>query len=158
MVNNEVLNKPAQGERLPRVKRASGLPRLVRVLVVDDNQDMVTTLMALLRADGFETHGASNGNEALRVLEKVHPDALIVDIAMPGMTGWEVARNVRQGGTGQRAMLIAISGEHTERGNMPFAEKGGFDYFLSKPCDPNVVLNLLRPLKSVRPQKNGPGG
>ena len=152
MVDNEVLNTLAQGEVLPRVRRASGLPRLVRVLVVDDNPDMVTTLMALLRADGFETHGASNGNEALRVLEKVHPDALIVDIAMPGMTGWEVARNVRQGGTGQRAMLIAISGEYTERGNRLFAEKGGFDYFLSKPCDPNVVLKLLRPLKSARPQ------
>ena len=136
----------------PPAGRAPGLPRLVRVLVVDDNQDMVLTLSALLRADGFETHGAFNGGEALRVLEKVQPDALIVDIAMPGMTGWEVARNVRQGGTGQRAMLIAISGEYTERANTLFHEKGGFDYFLSKPCDPNVVLNLLRPLKSPRQQ------
>ena len=136
----------------PPVGRAPGLPRLVRVVVVDDNQDMVTTLSALLRADGFETHAAFNGGEALRILQEVQPDALIVDIAMPGMTGWEVARNVRQGGTaGQRAMLIAISGEYTERGNTLFNDKGGFDYFLSKPCDPNVVLNLLRPLKSARP-------
>ena len=136
----------------PPVGRGPGLPRLVRVLVVDDNRDMVTTLSALLRADGFETHGAFNGGEALRILQEVQPDALIVDIAMPGMTGWEVARNIRQGGTGQRAMLIAISGEYTERGNTLFNDKGGFDYFLSKPCDPNVVLNLLRPLKSARPQ------
>ena len=133
------------------VSRAPGLPRLVRVLVVDDNQDMVTTLTALLRADGFETHAAFNGAEALRILEEVKPDALIVDIAMPGMTGWEVARNVRQSGTGQRAMLIAISGEYSERTNKLLIDKGGFDYFLSKPCDPNVVLNLLRPLKSARP-------
>jgi CheY-like chemotaxis protein len=115
------------------VSRAPGLPRLVRILVVDDNQDMVTTLTAL------------------RILEEVKPDALIVDIAMPGMTGWEVARNVRQSGTGQRAMLIAISGEYSERTNKLLIDKGGFDYFLSKPCDPNVVLNLLRPLKSARP-------
>ena len=59
----------------PPAGRAPGLPRLVRVLVVDDNQDMVTTLTALLRADGFETHGAFNGGEALHVLEKVKPCA-----------------------------------------------------------------------------------
>ena len=47
-------------------------------------------------------------------------------------------------------MLIAMSGEYRELGNKLFGEKGGFDYFLSKPCDPNVVLNLLRPLKSSR--------
>ena len=132
------------------VSRAPGLPRLARVLVVDDNQDMVTTLMALLRADGFETHGASNGTEALRVLEDVRPDALIVDIVMPGMTGWEVARNVRQGANRQRMLLIAISGQCREPANRLFGERRGFDYFLSKPCDPDVVLNLLRPLKSAR--------
>ena len=120
----------------------------MRVLVVDDNQDMATTLAMLLRADGFETHAAFNGVEALKILEEVQPDALIVDIAMPGMTGWEVARKVRQAGAGERLMLIAISGEYNERANTLFSEKGGFNYFVSKPCDPNVVLNLLRPLKS----------
>ena len=131
-----------------RVSRAAGLPRLVRVLVVDDNHDMATTLAMLLRADGFETHAAFSGVEALKILEEVQPDALIVDIAMPGMTGWELAQNVRQRGTGERLMLIAISGEYSERANTLFGDKGGFNYFLSKPCDPNVVLNLLRPLKA----------
>ena len=124
---------------------------MTRVLVVDDNRDMVLTLMALLRTDGYETRGAFDGREALRVMQDFKPDALIVDIAMPGMTGWDVARTVRQGERRSRPMLIAISGEVHSAANKLLQEKGGFDYYLSKPCDPNVVLNLLRPLRFSRP-------
>lgn len=133
-----------------RASRAPGLPRLTRVLVVDDNRDIVTTLMAFLRMDGYETCGAFDGLEALRAVEDFKPDALIVDIAMPGLTGWEVARTVRARDGGPRLLLIAISGEYELAANNVWREKGGFDYCLSKPCDPNVVLNLLRPLKSSR--------
>lgn len=131
-----------------RPSRAAGLPRLARVLVVDDNRDIVTTLTAFLRMDGYETCEAFDGFEALHALEDFKPDALIVDIAMPGMSGWEVARAIRQRVSGRRPMLIAISGEYELAANKLWREKGGFDYCLSKPCDPNVVLNLLHPLKS----------
>ena len=130
-----------------QTSRASGLPRLARILVVDDDLDMVTTLTALLRSDAFEVHGAYNGREALRVMEDFDPDALIVDLIMPGMTGWELAQNVRQGAARRRVILIALSGNYDEPANKLVLDKGGFDYFLSKPCDPSIVLNLLRPLK-----------
>jgi CheY-like chemotaxis protein len=123
---------------------------VTRVLVVDDNRDIVITLMAFLRTDGYATRGAFDGPEALRAVEEFRPDALIVDIAMPGMTGWEVARTLRQRDGGPCPMLIAISGEYEIAANKLLREKGGFDYCLSKPCDPNVVLDLLRPLKSSR--------
>ena len=127
---------------------------MTRVLVVDDNRDIVMTLIAFLRIDGYETRGAFDGPEALRVLEDFDPHALIVDIAMPGMSGWDVARTIRQHASGLRRMLIAISGEYRLATGKLWREKGGFDYCLSKPCDPNVVLDLLRPLKTpARPAK-----
>jgi len=118
------------------------IPRPLRVLVVDDEPDTVLSLVTLLRADGYAAKGAYDGTHALREVEVFDPDVLIVDIAMPKMSGWDVAREVRKVGHG-RTVLIAISGTYVKTPDMLLSRVAGFDHFLQKPCNPNFLLNIL---------------
>jgi CheY-like chemotaxis protein len=125
-------------------------PRPLRVLVVDDNRDQVLTLVALLRHEGYETRGAYSGQEALAGLGEFDPDAVIADIAMPGMTGWELAKHVRKWGDETRPFMIAISGEYRQAADRTLAQMVGFNHYLTKPCAPDTVLALLQPLKAAQ--------
>ena len=66
--------------------------RLVRVLVVDDDPDTVISLLAILRDEGYDARGVADPRRALGEVEALHPDVVIVDIAMPAVTGWDIAR------------------------------------------------------------------
>jgi CheY-like chemotaxis protein len=118
------------------------LPSL-RVLVVDDEPDAVLMLVLLLRHAGYDAQGGCSGNEALDMLTKFDPDVIICDVAMPGMSGWDVAREVRQRMGETRPLLIAISGQYTRRMHKEFARFKGFDHYLTKPCDLNILLPML---------------
>jgi DNA-binding response OmpR family regulator len=122
--------------------RASRRP--VRVVVIDDMPDTVMTLLALLRNEGYEAEGFGSGREAMKKLEDVDPDVVICDIAMPSMNGWDLAREVRRSMGDSRPMLIAISGQYTKGSDRVLAEMAGFNYYLVKPCDPRVLMNLLK--------------
>jgi CheY-like chemotaxis protein len=146
-----------------RIRRFSptSYRRRLRVLVADDNSDIAANLAAFLLVDGCETRIAHDGPEALALVEEFKPDAAIIDIAMPGMDGREVARAILDRHKGTRPMLIAISGEYEPGANEVLGEVPGFDYYLSKPFDAKVLLTLLAPLKSLRkrslrPQSPGP--
>jgi len=73
-------------------------------------------------------------------------DVAIIDIAMPGMTGWDVARTVRKLHDGTRPLLIACSGHYTKGSDKALAQLVGFSHCLPKPCDPGELLALLKPL------------
>ena len=119
--------------------------RPVRVLVIDDEPDTVVSLVTLLRSEGYEAKGANSGETAMRDLDSFDPDAVIVDIAMPGMTGWDVAREIRKmrGRRLTRPTLIAVSGTYVKKPDEMLARAAGFNYFLVKPCDPNFLFNIL---------------
>jgi DNA-binding response OmpR family regulator len=70
--------------------------RALRVLVVDDDRDTVLTLMALLREEGHEAQGVYDGRQALQATRDFDADAVIMDIAMPQLTGWDTARQMRE--------------------------------------------------------------
>src|SRR5881394_1965981 len=91
----------------------SRTPRALRVLVADDERDTVITLTALLREEGYEVRQAFNGRDAVAAILEFDPDVAILDIAMPGMTGWDVARTVRRN-NGDKPLLIAMSGQYTK--------------------------------------------
>lgn len=74
------------------------------------------------------------------------PDVIISDIAMPFITGWDVAKVVREKMGERRPVLIAISGQYTKAGDKALAQIKGFNYYLVKPCDPGALLALIRPL------------
>jgi len=126
--------------------RPSPARRRLRVLVADDERDTVLMLTAILRDEGYETEGVYNGRDALAATSGFDPDVVVVDIVMPGMSGWEVARAVREETSAERPLLIAISGQYTKASDRFLAESVGFNHFLQKPCDPGELLALLKPL------------
>jgi len=128
---------------------APGQP--LRVLVVDDEPDTVQTLMEILRAEGYDVRGHSSAMEALRTIEEFDPDVVISDIAMPLMTGWDIAKRVRATlGMKMRPLLIAITGRYTKGADKVLSTMSGFDYHLTKPCDPADLIALVENAKYLR--------
>ena len=117
--------------------------RALRVLIADDERDIVLTLMAILRDEGYETKGVYSGKDVLAAVAEFDPDAVLLDIAMPGMTGWDVARQIRRLHPGDRPRLVALSGQYTQGADKILAQMTGFDGYLTKPCDPKVIVALL---------------
>jgi two-component system OmpR family response regulator len=124
--------------------------RKLRILVVDDNPDSVITLVAVLRDEGHEVRSAYDGAQALAVVREFHPEAVLLDIAMPGgVSGWEVARQIRKtSGDASHPFIIAISAKYKQS-----PEKMAIcNHFVTKPYDPNFLLALLLPLTSFPAQ------
>ena len=84
--------------------------RRLRIVVADDERDQVTTLAAILQDEGHEVREVYRGTEVLRMVRDFDPDVALIDIGMPGMSGYEVARELRQEFGKQRPLLIAVTG------------------------------------------------
>ncbi len=105
--------------------------RTLRVLVVDDDRDTVNMLAALLRTEGHIVHGVHTGKEVLPAARLFRPDAIILDISVPGMSGYAAAQEVRHSFTeARRPLLIAISGMWPEAADRRVAQQVGFDHHL----------------------------
>jgi CheY-like chemotaxis protein len=117
-----------------------------RLLVVDDNQDAAISLAMLLRLQGHEVRVAHSGAAALELMKVFTPDVVFLDIGMPGMDGYEVARRIReQPGLG-KVVLAALTGWGQQEDRRRTAQ-AGFDHHLVKPPEPELVANLLAALK-----------
>jgi CheY-like chemotaxis protein len=114
---------------------------MLRILLVDDCPDTLASLSVLLEAWGHELRTAFNGPTALKIVERFSPDVVILDLAMPGMSGYEVARRFRQQ-YGRRLALICLTsyGEEEDRQQ---ASDAGCDHFLVKPCEPADLDRIL---------------
>jgi signal transduction histidine kinase len=113
-----------------------------RVLVVDDLAASAETLMMLLEMEGFEVKVASEGMSALRIAEHFRPDAVLLDIGLPGMNGFEVAHRLRLQPGSRDALLIALTG-YGEAESRSRSAKAGFDFHMVKPADVNLLLSML---------------
>jgi PAS domain S-box-containing protein len=116
-----------------------------RLLIVDDNVDVTVLLAELLRDCGFEVTAASSGAEALRVIEGARPDIAILDIGLPGMSGYELARELRARPELQALRLIAMTG-YGRATDRDAAHAAGFDRHVVKPVAPDELLALLHEL------------
>lgn len=114
----------------------------LRVLVVDDYEDMRHSLCSVLEMWGHETRSAADGPEALRRMADFGPDVVLLDLVLPGMGGYEVARQLRQQAGELRPWLIALTG-CAAPGNLSDALEADFDHYLTKPCDPDHLDCLL---------------
>lgn len=121
-------------------------PRSLRIVVADDDNDTVLSLMLLLREEGHEVQGVRSGEHVLRAVNRFNPDVVLLDIAMPGLSGWEVARQIRER-LGRRPVLIGLSGEYRQDVDKILSEVVGFDSYLVKPYAPEQLLKLLDPLR-----------
>jgi len=116
--------------------------RTRRVLLADDNRDVAQSLALFLRLVGHEVALAYSGPEALSLAESVRPEILLLDIGMPGMTGYEVARQIRRCEWATHSVLIAITGWGQEEDRQQ-SRAAGFDYHMTKPVDPAAIQLLL---------------
>jgi CheY-like chemotaxis protein len=114
-----------------------------RVLVADDNVDGAESLAVLLRVEGHDVSVVHDGAAALAALERLRPEVALLDIGMPGLTGYEVARRVRQSAFGHSMLLVAITGwgQDTDKAR---ALEAGFDHHFTKPIEPERITALLR--------------
>jgi two-component system, sensor histidine kinase len=119
-----------------------------RILVVDDNRDAADSLAEVLRLFGHEVLVGHCGREALELGARERPDAIVLDIGMPDMTGYEVARRIRREAWGRGVFLLAMTG-WGQVNDKEQARASGFDQHLTKPVDPDQVeLRLADFLKS----------
>jgi len=117
-------------------------PRRRRVLVADDNRDAGESLAMLLRLDGHEVEIAFDGPEALALFERMKPEVAILDIGMPGLTGYEVAQRIRSMRPVRPVTLIAVTGWGQDADKERAAESG-FDHHFTKPLEPDALSALL---------------
>jgi CheY-like chemotaxis protein len=118
--------------KAPRDPRRSSAAR--RVLVVDDNRDAAETMRELLQVYGYATRVAYDGPEALDAAIAFRPDVALVDIGLPAMDGYEVARRIRQLPELRAIRLIAVTG-YGQASDRHRTEQAGFDHHLVKPVD-----------------------
>jgi CheY-like chemotaxis protein len=113
-----------------------------RVLVVDDNQDSAETIAMLIELWGHQARIVHNGPAALTEAPDWRPEVVLLDIGLPGIDGYEVARRLRQEPVMAGALLIAMTGYGQER-DRRMSSEAGFDHHLVKPVDPAVLQKLL---------------
>jgi CheY-like chemotaxis protein len=127
---------------------AEGLGRsALRVLVVDDDRDEVLTLVALLRDEGYDARGAHRGKDVLDLVRDFDPHAVLLDIGMPDLNGYEAARLVRGRYGSASPLLIAVTGWKKASDRL-LAELAGFDHHVAKPYDPQLLLSLLKSIET----------
>jgi CheY-like chemotaxis protein len=114
-----------------------------RVLIADDNADAADSLAELLRFEGYEVHVAYGGAEAMATFSRVSPDAALLDVGMPQVSGLDMARAIRQQPNGKSVTLIAVTGWGQEK-DRRIAQEAGFDHHLTKPIMPEVILDLIQ--------------
>ena len=113
-----------------------------RIVVVDDNQDAADMLADLLGSRGFAVRTAYNGADALQVLREYHPRIGILDIGLPDILGYDVAREARRE-LPDAVLLVAVSGWGAEK-DVELAFQAGFDFHVTKPADPDDLIALIQ--------------
>ena len=123
--------------------------RARRVLIVEDNVDSAESLKTLLELDGHDVHSVHDGAAALAVVETFVPDVALLDLGLPQMNGFDLARALRARPETQQSLLVALTG-YGQSEDMKKSEAAGFDHHLVKPVDPAKLALLVSsaPLRS----------
>ncbi|HZE61334.1 MAG TPA: response regulator [Burkholderiales bacterium] len=114
----------------------------LRVLIADDDRDSMLTLGILVRSEGYIVKLAENGKQALSAATYFGPDIVLLDLGMPDVSGFDVARELSQRFGAQCPVLIAVSA-HKRDEDRSRAASCGFRHFVSKPYKPEALLDLL---------------
>jgi PAS domain S-box-containing protein len=122
----------------------SGAERALRrrVLIADDNRDAAESLAMLLQMEGHEVTVVHDGREAVSAFEKTRPDAALLDIGMPGLNGYEIARLIRRAPYGRDVTLVAVTGWGQDNDKAQ-ATEAGFNHHFTKPVEPDAITALL---------------
>ena len=127
----------------------SGAEQAVRVLVVDDSQDAADCLTAVLSSAHYAARAAYDGHSALVLAVKFRPHIVLLDIDMPRMNGFATAAGLRKLEVEVPLLLIAYTA-HTDKHSVAATFAAGFDLHVDKPCEVQVLLQLLKQALSAR--------
>jgi two-component system CheB/CheR fusion protein len=133
----------AASARAPKTRRTTPWPVGRRVVVVEDNPDGAEMLSLVLEHAGYEVFTAEDGQRGVELIAEVEPHVALVDIGLPVMDGFEVARWVRQQPKHEHLYLLALTG-YGQAGDRAAALEAGFDEHLVKPVDAEVLRQVLR--------------
>ncbi len=143
------------GVEEPRIDVVSGarsrvrLPRGAKIVVVEDNEDSRHMLCELLGMAGYECHTAGNGPAGLALIDQVNPNVAIVDIGLPGMDGYEMARNIRNNPRHAGVWLIALTG-YGQAADRAASREAGFDEHMVKPVQTDDIMRYLDEMHGPR--------
>jgi CheY-like chemotaxis protein len=151
-MHTEAASPGRTGGLVPTAVEAAGTAAPVphrRILVADDNPDALASLTELLRLFGHEVFGAADGREALESAERHRPDVALLDLGMPLLDGYEVARRIRTQPWGKQTLLLALTGwgQDSDRRRSATA---GFNLHLVKPVDIGRLMELLSQLQTAK--------
>src|ERR687888_1648827 len=124
-----------------------------RVLVVDDNEDSVESLAMLLRMLGHEVATANDGEQALTVAEGFRPDVAILDIGLPKLNGYDLAKQMRARPWARDVVLVALTGWGQDQHRRRSAESG-FNHHLTKPVELEVLQQILTATEACLPARD----
>jgi len=113
-----------------------------RVLIVDDNEDATSMISALLKQSGHDTRVASNGPHALEIAHEFEPNIVFLDIGLPGLDGFQVARRLRKIPACERIPIVAVTG-YSRESDRQRAFRSGFTEHFAKPIDPHALVRAV---------------
>jgi CheY-like chemotaxis protein len=141
--------RASAGQRAPiPVARTSAVRNKPVILVVDDDPDCRTIYATYLRVVGCKVFTANDGRDALNKIDRLSPDVIVMDLAMPRMDGWEAIRTLHESSWTRQIPVIAVSAVPVSRET---AFEAGCDAYLSKPCDPVVLWSQICALLRLPP-------
>ena len=114
-----------------------------RILVAEDDADNRRIVVKVLTGEGHATLEAADGRAAIALAAREHPDLIVMDLAMPGMDGWEASRRLKADPQTADIPIIALTA-FAMRGDEERAREAGCDAYLSKPCRPQTIRDVVR--------------
>jgi PAS domain S-box-containing protein len=128
-------------------------PTVARVLIVEDHPDVAESLQLLMEVLGHQVRIVHDGESAVRAAQASPPDVMLVDIGLPGMNGYEVARRVRDDPKLARVVLVALTGYGRDE-DREAAHRAGFDHHLAKPVEPDALHALVTRITPLEPSQS----
>jgi CheY-like chemotaxis protein len=136
------LRRGAEAWREVSVAEGTTGPSPQRIVIVEDSLDSREMLRYLLEHAGLEVHEAADGPSGLETILAILPDLALVDVGLPGLDGYEVARRVRADEAGRAVRLVALTG-YGRPEDQRRSEEAGFDAYLVKPVDPVRLATVI---------------
>jgi len=150
VVHLPVMLNPATQPQPPLEVTVEPIGLSLRVLVVDDNVDAAESLGLLLKASGHDVRTAYDGSKVLEAALDYRPNVVLLDIGLPGMNGYEVAKQIRQQPALKNSVLVAMTG-YGQESDRKSSHEAGFDHHLVKPADFAKLLQILAAVSESLP-------